>query len=734
MIRSIVLGLGLAAWAVLPSRGASLNTLYNIPGSIDGQTPPAALVSANGALYGTTEFGGQYFSGCIYAVDIATGAVTTVYSFTGGTDGAQPEGALVAVGGALYGTTESGGSADFPAGTVFKFDPQTSKLTTLYSFDLTGGAFPFGALTDVGGELYGTTAYGDGSVFKVDPKTGAEATVYTFQGGNDGAMPFAGLLNIAGMLYGTTSAGGAANDGTVFKLDPGTGAESVVHAFSGSDGQYPASVLITVKGTLFGTTNYGGASGEGTAFKIDIATGTETSFYSFTGGSDGGVPSGGLYYTKGVIYGTTSYSSPVAGGTIFSIDPKTDGLTTLYAFGNAVGGILNGGAPLASLLGVNGLLYGTTSSGGVANGGTLFSFDAGTGAETDLHGFTGQSSGEYTVPGPIAVGDTLYGVAPEGGSQGLGSVFAVNIGSGAATTLHEFAGGTDGFFPTASLLKVGGLLYGTTFGSTNPQVGAGTVFRVNPKTGAEKTLYQFTGNADGGNPRAMLLEHGGLLYGTNTDGGFQNDIGFGALFNVNPKTGAETSDYSFTPPDAPPGGGLIDVHGLLYGTTLGEGNGGNVYSYNPGTGAVANVYTFNGQSDGVEPQDTLLNVGGILYGTTVRGGSGFYGTIFSVNPASGEETILYSFTNLDDGANPEAGLIVDNGSLYGVTSVGGAGDHGTIFKFDLKTATLTPLYAFTGGSDGGSPQGTLVRSKKSFYGTTSAGGSAGRGTLFSFAP
>jgi uncharacterized repeat protein (TIGR03803 family) len=111
-----------------------------------------------------------------------------------------------------------------------------------------------------------------GTLYSIAPVTGAEAVVYSFLGQNDGKNPVAGLLAFRGKLYGVAQTGGGqgcdnVGCGTLFVLNPDTGAEKVVHSFQGgSDGAYPLGGLIEVGGTLYGTTSEGGASNNGTVF------------------------------------------------------------------------------------------------------------------------------------------------------------------------------------------------------------------------------------------------------------------------------------------------------------------------------------------------------------------------------------------------------------------------------------------------------------------------------------
>jgi uncharacterized repeat protein (TIGR03803 family) len=139
------------------------------------------------------------------------------------------------------------------------------------------------------------------------------------------------------------------------------------------------------------------------------------------------------------------------------------------------------------------------------------------------------------------------------------------------------------------------------------------------------------------------------------------------------------------------------------------------------------LYTFTGGADGSQPNGGLiLDSAGNLYGTTREGGLGA-GVVYKLDP-SGQETVLYSFTGGADGGDPFAGVIPDAaGNLYGTTAGYGQladGNQGSGVVFELDAAgDYTVLYTFTGGSDGGAPEGRLVRDQAgNLYGTTNSGG------------
>ncbi len=253
--------------------------------------------------------------------------------------------------------------------------------------------------------------------------------------------------------------------------------------------------------------------------------------------------------------------------------------------------------------------------------------------------------------------------------------------AGIETVLYAFTGGNDGGIPFAGLIQgADGNFYGTTYGGGPSN--AGTVFKITP-AGVESALYAFTGGNDGVGPEARLIQAAdGNFYGTTGTGGPSNA---GTVFKITP-AGVESVLYSFT--------------------------GGN---------------------DGGNPVVELIqDTDGNFYGTTPYGGPSNAGTVFKITPA-GIEAVLYSFTGGNDGGTPVAGLIqAADGNFYGTTATGGSSSAGTLFKI-TPAGVETVLYSFTGGNDGGSPQGRLIQADDgNFYGTTGSGGLSNAGTVFKF--
>jgi len=366
-----------AALATLPARAQSLTTLYSFKGNATGANPYAPLLALGGALFGTTITGGPGGNGTVFKFDAKTRTPKVLHAFTGAPDGAHPFDGLTDHAGTLYGTTAAGGPAQF--GTVFAINPATGAETVLHGFSGTDGASPFGGLIYHRNQLYGTTLDGGssnhGTVFEIDPKSGTEQVLHSFHGTADGIEPAGALLYLHGALFGTTAFGGGgcgrSGCGVVFKVDPATGAETVVHKFdSADDARHPEAPLIIQGGTLYGTGSAGGASGQGAVFAINPSTGAETVLYSFAGAPDGAAPYGAIIYQNGLLYGTTAIGGTSNKGTIFAINPATGAESLRYSLAAHT----DGKNPQAALIGRQGSFYGTAYAGGADGNGTVFQF------------------------------------------------------------------------------------------------------------------------------------------------------------------------------------------------------------------------------------------------------------------------------------------------------------------------------------------------------------------------
>jgi uncharacterized repeat protein (TIGR03803 family) len=349
--------------------------------------------------------------------------------------------------------------------------------TAIASFNGVNGSTPFGGLiADTAGNLYGTTYSGgandQGTVFRVDYGTNAITTLATFNGAN-GARPYDGLIiDTAGNLYGTTQSGGANAFGTVFRVDAGTNTLTTLASFDGANGREPlASLIADTAGNLYGTTQLGGASDQGTVFRLGAGVNTITTLVNFNGANGREAVAGLIADAAGNLFGATNSGGANNVGTVFRIDAGTSTLTTLATFNGA-----NGSYPRADLYSdVFGNLYGTTQLGGPNNFGTVYRIDAGTNALTTLATFDGLN-GREPQAGLIAdAAGNLYG-STSLGPNNRGSIFKIEAGTNFITTIHTFDG-TLGQNPVRSLIADGeGNLYGML--PSGGSGGSGAIFRI----------------------------------------------------------------------------------------------------------------------------------------------------------------------------------------------------------------------------------------------------------------
>ena len=363
------------------------------------------------------------------------------------------------------------------------------------------------------------------------------SAVHTFTA-RDG-FPDGALVPLNGLLYGASGEGPVNNSGTLFSVDPTTGAERDLYTFvlgsNGTrDGYTPTSGLAALNGKLYGATLQGNGyqntngleSGYGTVFVLDPATGAETPLHAFTG-ADGAQPSmehDPLIASAGALYGTAYHNGPNNRGAIYRIT-ASGAFSLVYAFPANASGCNPTGIAIA-----NGTLYGTTAACGQNGGGNVFALDLATGTETILHSF---ASGSDPVGEPLISNGVLIGVTEFGGTQQAGSVYKINLSSGAYTVLHNFSDTSkDGSLPTAGLTLQNGVLYGVTMEGPGDGFG-GTIFTVNANTGAEAVVDSFT-LATGYAPFGPLLSFNGALYGTTVDLEDDSSTQQGTVFKFTP--------------------------------------------------------------------------------------------------------------------------------------------------------------------------------------------------------
>jgi uncharacterized repeat protein (TIGR03803 family) len=378
--------------------------------------------------------------------------------------------------------------------------------------------------------------------------------------------------------------------------------------------------------------------------------------HDFTGGPDGANPYSGLTIdSSGNLYGIASaggggtciLNNTPGCGTVFEMTPNSGSWT--YQVLNTFKSNPDGAAPIDTVtLGSNGL-FGTTAAGGEGN----CSFE---------------------------------------GDIECGTVFQLTTTQSHDRVLYRFTGGTDGAQPTANLILLNNMLYGTTLrggdlsctqGDGN---GCGTVYQVS-LTGQERVIHAFTGaGGDGVGPlRGLIADADGNLYGTTADGGVSSSCtGCGIVFELTHSSFGwrEKILYTFTNTadgSSPNGGLAFDSAGNLYGMTYGggSGGGGTVYRLHKnaqGNWTLAVLASLHPAGNAVD--HLLIDSNNNVYGTAQNGGGDANdGYVFEITPVNGQWRFkyLHIFTGEGDGANPLGALVMDSaGNLYGTTLNKGA--------------------------------------------------------------
>ena len=359
----------------------------------------------------------------------------------------------------------------------------------------------------------------------------------------------------------------------------------------------------------------------------------------------------------------------------------------------------NGEDPYVGALaqGTDGNFYGTTINGGTNNVGTVFKVTP-AGRITTIYSFCSQTSctdGANPYAGVMLGTDgNFYGTTSSGGASNFGTVFKVTS-AGKLTTLHSFTG-PDGEYPQTPLIQAtNGSFYGTTVaGGTGVYMNTGTIFQIT-SAGKFTSLYTFcpagSNCSDGFAPNGLVQGSDGNFYGTTYGGGIDACNGGGAAWKIT-SAGTFTVLFDFCAPNGVdgyyPNSKLVQAsNGKFYGTTIAGGsngvsNSGTIFEISP-TGAFASVYSFCVQSgcpDGSSPNSLIRANDGNLYGATVYGGSGGgQGTVFEITP-TGQLTTLHSM-GVNDGQNPFGTLLQGtNGIFYATTYKGGTIGHGTLYS------------------------------------------------------
>ena len=355
---------------------------------------------------------------------------------------------------------------------------------------------------------------------------------------------------------------------------------------------------------------------------------------------------------------------------------------------------------------------------------------------TNLHTFTAPTFDSLTSAltnfdgmdpngGLVLSSNVLYGTTWEAGANGNGTLYSIQTDGSNLTILHTFSAphvtslsftNPDGAKPQQTLALQSNVLYGTT--SQGGPGGYGTVFKVKMDGTGFTNLYHFKGGSDGINPEGGVVVVGSTVYGSTTSGG---TVGAGTVYRVNTDGSGYKIMHNFTGAANDGGigvGELVESNGVLYGVTRGGGgaNGHGVVfalstSANGSAVGYTNLYVFHGNptpgnistnNEGASPEAALLLSNGTLYGTTSTGGTNGAGLVFSIRTNGTLYTALHIFSYANpnasntnsDGSGPFCAPAISGSTLYGTTSGGGTNGNGTVFAVNTDGTSFTNLYTF----------------------------------------
>ncbi|MBL7861358.1 MAG: VCBS repeat-containing protein [Cyclobacteriaceae bacterium] len=711
------------------------NQFYNAPASISQDLLVEEPIGGQERLMITMYQGSANGWGSVVKLN-PDGSNVNVMPFGGDAEGTYPTATLVYYDGAFFGTTQQGGRNNL--GTIYRVNADGSEFYTLYHFDgVNTGQNPWAKLMAASdGYLYGTTVnggvHGAGTVFRIYPDGTNFLKLFDFSGSN-GTYPYGELLEGQdGLLYGTTYSGNNSY-GTIFQLAKDGSGFATLHNFNLNQGAYPYAGLVQdASGRLYGTTYFGNGGGNySTVYSIN-PDGTGYTVLANLNGSNGNYAFSKLIIGQdGLLYGTTHSGGTYNTGTIFRIGRDGSNFAMLYSFGsNTTDSRHPGYGQLFQA--ADGKLYGTTLHGGSEGVGTLYSFDPITFHFTQILSFTSQN-GFYPYQGVITGPDGyLYGSANSGGTGNAGVVYKVALNGSGYQKLKEFRNNIDnGSYPLSGLEQANGEYFGTTInGGINDR---GVIYKLNRYGKGLTKVFDFGTSNLWYSYSSLTSASDGRLYGTTNS----SLNGRGGVFRFDPVGSNFLELYSF-----PTSGG-----GHPYFNKLMEGNDGKLYgglSHWPGyQGALYSlqkdgsnfsfIHGFNSSNGAIPRGDLVRGPDGALYGLTVVGGAYNNGSIYKINTDASLSTI-YNFDGLN-GAQPNNGLILGlDGRLYGTAYAGGSLGYGVIFRINTDGSDYTKIYEFTGANGAYPFNGLAQGADSTLYGATWQGGMYGNGVAYKIKP
>jgi titin len=767
----------------------------------DGANPNGSLVMSGSTLYGMNFNGGSANGGTIFKINTDGTGYAILRSFCNGSaasDGCHPTGSLVLSGSTLYGMTQQGGCG-WNSGTIFKINTGGTGYAVLHRFNdgtiANDGATPDGSLVVYDSNLYGLTRWNGqfdgGTIFKLKTDGTGYAVLHSFGDRPYDAWSPRGSLVVSGStLYGMTIDKVGSHQGTIFQINADGTGYTVLHDFGdGTIGYQPQGDLIVSGSTLYGMANLGGSYGMGTVFSFSILL--------------PGAPTG-VSAAAGDSQATIGFTPPASSGgseiIYYTVTSSPGGITQTGQAGPITVAGLTDGTPYSFTVTATNVA-GTGPASSPSNTVTPSSQSKAPGAPTSVAATAGDAKATVSFTPPLSSGSspiTSYTVTsnPDGITQS---------GSASPITVTGLTNGQPYTFTVTAKNSVGPSPASSYSNSVTPTGVPDAPTNVSATAGNARATVNFSPPASSGGSNiasyTVTSSPGGI-----TQSGPGNQITITGLTNgttytftvaatnsagltgpasspsnsVTPMTvpgpptgvgataGEQQATIVFTPPVSNGGspitsytavsspGGItrngdaspMIVTGLANGTAytftvtatnaVGAGTASSPSnSVVPGSLPNGLLHNFTGApGDGAHPNSSLVQDAKSFYGMTPSGGVSNSGVIFRIDKDGSNYTILHSFSDgrtSNDGAAPNGNLLLSSTTLFGMTSAGGIAGRGTIFKINTDGTGYSILYAFGeigGNSDGNQPDGSLILSGSTLYGMTYSGGTPNAGTIF----
>ncbi len=434
---------------------------------------------------------------------------------------------------------------------------------------------------------------------------------------------------------------------------------------------------------LLGVSTYDGTNSNGFLYRYD--NGNIIHIYDFlSNDAKGKYPNCNLVSVNGVLYGTTISGGTNNAGVLFTFNPISCEITPVYNFDRSICSF-----PRANLVIFNSKIYGYAHRGNTGNDeGVLYEFDPVNNIMNILFTFTDASTQGRNLYGLVQDNGILYGFNGKGGANDDGVLFSFNLNTNIFTTLHSFlriTGGTSNFYTIPIFYN--NTIYGINiYGGSND---SGTIYKYDLSNNQFQVLYNFE-NTSINKPKGNIVLFNGNIYGAATRGGLDN---FGGIFKYNISNNQFSSIYEYQSDTYAPLSGLSFINNLLigvhgFGSNIQDG-GLSIYNLTNSTLSTVSLHLNNPFFVFTSIVDNNISL------IETYGGDNLSGKISSLDIGFQLTSGSYSFSVSPNGNEPWGKIsIAPNGKYYGIAKKGGANGKGLVFEID-NAGNFQDIYDFT---------------------------------------